>query len=172
VTIRVTATASGLITNTATASAIELDPVAANSSASATTRVGSLPELRLTKSHTGNFTAGANGTFTLSLTNQGTAANGFAGAPIQIASIANSRFGNDWTLDGLNMLKTRQKLLATSNFGVGGTVPRPVAISDVFAARARSPTALSGYDALFIGYFNDGSANTFTAAELLAMKSG
>ncbi|MBL8115796.1 MAG: DUF11 domain-containing protein [Acidobacteria bacterium] len=171
VTITVTATGSGTITNTASVTGAEPDPVPSNDTASATTRVGSLPELRLTKSHTGNFTAGANGTFTLTLANQGTAANGFAGAPIQIASIANSRFGNDWTLDGLNMLKTRQKLLATSNFGVGGTVPRPVAISDVFAAKGSiSKAALSGYDALFIGYFNDGSANTFTAAELLAMK--
>jgi uncharacterized repeat protein (TIGR01451 family) len=72
VTFTITGTATGLgaTTNTATVTAPAgvLDPVAGNNSSSASTTILA-PDLTLAKTHAGNFTVGANGTYTLTVTN-------------------------------------------------------------------------------------------------------
>lgn len=91
---------------------------------------------------------------------------------IRVGSIADSRFGTTWTLDGSSMTTTRAKLLATSNFGAGGTVTHPIQITDT-GATAGSVTAglLSGFDVFFVGWLDDANVNKFTAAEIAAFQS-
>ena len=72
VTFTITGTATGLgaITNTATATAPAgvFDPVAGNNSSSAGTTILA-PDITVTKSHAGNFTAGTNGVYTITVSN-------------------------------------------------------------------------------------------------------
>ena len=70
-----TVTATGSITNTATKTAEnETDPVAANNSASATI-TGQAPDLTIAKSHVGSFVRGSTGSYSLTVSNIGTAAS-------------------------------------------------------------------------------------------------
>lgn len=87
---------------------------------------------------------------------------------IEIGSIADTRFGTGWTLDGFYMETTRAKLLANSNFGPLGTVEEDVNITDL--AGPITLTALSTFDVFFIGYLDDDNSNAFTADELQAMQ--
>lgn len=87
---------------------------------------------------------------------------------IEVGSIADSRFGFGWTLDGEYMDRTRDKLLETANFGPGGTVPEAINITDV--AGTIDYTVLSQFDVFFIGYLWDDSGNAFTNAELVALQ--
>lgn len=91
---------------------------------------------------------------------------------IRVGSVADSRFGTSWTLDGVQMANTRAKLLNTANFGVGGTVAKSIAITDT-AATPGSVNAglLASFDVFFIGYLTDGGTNAFTAGELAAMQA-
>lgn len=91
---------------------------------------------------------------------------------LRVGSVANSRFGDDWTLDGDEMLNTRAKLLNAANFGPGGTVPKPITIIDTAATVGSVNAALlSGLDVFFIGYLDDANVNAFTPAELAAMQT-
>ena len=58
VTIAVTPTVVGTLSNTATVSGSEPDPNLSDNSATATTTVSAVADLTITKTHTGNFTAG------------------------------------------------------------------------------------------------------------------
>jgi hypothetical protein len=92
--------------------------------------------------------------------------------PIRIGSIADSRFGTGWTLDGSEMANTRAKLLNSSNFGASGTVPRSIVITDTGAAEGSVNAALlSTIDVFFIGYLNDSSINAFTPSEIAAFQA-
>jgi uncharacterized repeat protein (TIGR01451 family) len=73
-TITGTATGASAVTNTATiaAPAGVTDPTPANNTSSVTTTVLA-PDLTLAKTHAGNFTLGANGTYTITVSNGGTA---------------------------------------------------------------------------------------------------
>jgi len=94
------------------------------------------------------------------------------GQTIRIGSVAASRFPTNWTLDGTQMTNTRAKLLNLANFGPGGTVTRNVLITDTASTVGSVTTALlSGFDAFFIGYLPDASANAFTPAEISAMQA-
>jgi len=88
---------------------------------------------------------------------------------IEVGSIADSRFGGDgWTLDGDEMTETRAKLLASANFGPGGTVPEAINITDV--ADTITFAVLSEFDVFFIGYFYFDHENAFTVDELQAFQ--
>ena len=82
-----------------------------------------------------------------------------ARADIRVGSIADSRFGFGWTLDGSNMTVTRSKLLNTANFGAGGTIADPIVITDT--AATINASLLSTFDVFFIGYLQDSSATPF-----------
>ncbi len=62
---------SGSVTNSA-AVATAGDNNAANNSGSDTTSISTAPDLGITKTHTGNFSVGTNGVFTLTVSNAGT----------------------------------------------------------------------------------------------------
>ena len=90
-------------------------------------------------------------------------------AQIRVGSVVDSRGGSGWTLDGSNMTAARAKLLATANFGVSGTVNKPVVITDTAAGSGSINAALlANFDVFFIGYF---PTATFTAGELTALQT-
>lgn len=69
-TVNVLAAASPNVTNTATVNSPTFDTSTANNSSTVSTPVTIPPDLRITKTHTGNFTQGQNGaTYTLTVTN-------------------------------------------------------------------------------------------------------
>lgn len=127
-------------------------------------------DLALQKSHLGNFAVGGNGAFNLRVKNVGTVAT-VPPVPISIGSVANSRFGTDWTLDGPNMKRTADKLLNTANFGAGGIIPRSITIDNVAGVDSVTSARLANYDLFFVGYLFDSSLAAFTSNELDAMKS-
>jgi hypothetical protein len=87
---------------------------------------------------------------------------------IEVGSIADSRFGTGWTLDGSRMDVTRSKLLDPANFGAGGTVTEAINITDV--SGTIDLATLQAFDVFFIGFLDDADANAFTAAELQAFQ--
>lgn len=89
---------------------------------------------------------------------------------IRLGSITDTRFGTTWTLDGSQMTNTRAKLLNPANFGPAGTVTNSISITDTGGTVGSvTPALLANFDAFFIGYLTDSSANAFTAAELTAL---
>lgn len=98
---------------------------------------------------------------------------GAFGQTIRVGSIVDSRFNSGgWTLDGTHMAGARAKLLNTANFGAGGTVTRPVLITDTGGAVGSvTTTLLNSFDVFFIGYLDDANPNAFTPAEIAAMQS-
>jgi len=91
---------------------------------------------------------------------------------IEVGSIADARFNSGehgWTLDGFYMTATREKLLKSSNFGPGGTVPEKVNIIDI--AGTVDYTTLSQFDIFFIGYLYDSESDSFSASELQAFQN-
>ncbi len=69
-TVNVLAAAAPSVNNTATVDSPTFDPSTANNSSTISTAVTVPPDLRITKTHTGNFTQGqANATYTLTVTN-------------------------------------------------------------------------------------------------------
>jgi hypothetical protein len=95
-----------------------------------------------------------------------TALCGEAAAQIRVGSIADSRGGTTYTLDGSSMTSTRAKLLNPLNFGPTGVASPNIQIIDT--AATIDATVLSGFNVLFIGWIPTG---TFTAGELSAMQT-
>jgi hypothetical protein len=92
--------------------------------------------------------------------------------PIRVGSIADSRFGTSYTLDGSRMVATRSKLLNPANFGPGGVVPRLITIVDGAATVGSVNAAfLANFDVFFIGYLDNANPNAFTPAELSAFQT-
>lgn len=92
--------------------------------------------------------------------------------PVRVGSVAESRFGTGYTLDGSQLANTRAKLLNHANFGPGGTVLRPIQITDTGAsAGSITPALLANFDVFFIGYLDDANAKAFSAAELTALQN-
>jgi hypothetical protein len=88
---------------------------------------------------------------------------------VDLGSIAGSRFGTNFTLDGLAMDEVRSKLENPANFGLGGTVPHSINITDT--AATIDATLLAQLDAFFIGWLGDGHSNAFTPDELNAFST-
>jgi hypothetical protein len=87
-------------------------------------------------------------------------------ASLEVGSVASSRFGGGWTLDGAFMVRTRAKLLRPGNFSPAvGVVGTDIDITDV-AVPLSAPT-LAAFDVFFIGFINDG---TFSASELSSLR--
>jgi hypothetical protein len=86
-----------------------------------------------------------------------------------VGSVADSRFGDTWTLDGSQMPTTRAKLLETANFGPAGTIPEAISIIDV--AGEIDAAVLADIDVFFIGYLSDDNPNAFTADEISAFQT-
>src|SRR5205085_2401284 len=82
VTIVVIPTVTGTITNVASVYADEIDVTPANNTASAVSTVQAR-DLRISKFHTGSFVAGQQATYTITVTNTGTAAV----APVTVTDV-------------------------------------------------------------------------------------
>lgn len=92
--------------------------------------------------------------------------------PVRVGSVVDSRFGTGYTFDGSQLVNARAKLLNHANFGPGGTVLRPIQITDTAAAVGSiTPALLANFDVFFIGYLDDANGNAFTAAELTALQN-
>lgn len=103
---------------------------------------------------------------------QATAMAPAGGSSVAVGSVADSRFGTGYTLNGSALTDTRAKLLSLTNFGPGGTVPFALTISDTAATvNSINLTLLNNFDIFFIGFLGDSHPNAFTAAELAAMQS-
>lgn len=87
-------------------------------------------------------------------------------AALEVGSLASSRVGTAWTLDGANMEAARAKLENPSNFGLAGTVPEAIDVTDVAATLTAG--VLAPFDAFFIGYTADG---LLSAGELNALRN-
>jgi len=86
-------------------------------------------------------------------------------AALEVGSLAVSRVGA-WTLGGVEMESARAKLENPSNFGLGGTVPEAIDVTDV--AATLSAGVLAPFDTFFIGYTPDGE---LSFAELNALRN-
>lgn len=86
---------------------------------------------------------------------------------VEVGSVAKSRFDSDWTLNGVQMQDARSKLEASANFGGGGTVPVAINITDTPSVLTGS--LLESFDIFFVGFLEDGHANAFSNAELIAL---
>ena len=105
------------------------------------------------------------------LTTQAAEPNG-GGVVVSIGSVTETRFNEDWTLDGIEMTSTRAKLLSWNNFGPTGTVGFAFSISDTAETSGSIDLALlNNFDLFFIGWFDDGNVNAFTDTELIAMEN-
>ena len=83
--VAVSASASGNISNTATVATAGDNNAANNSSTNSSVTIA--PDLAITKTHTGNFTAGTNGTFNIAVSNVG---NGATTGAITVTDTLNS----------------------------------------------------------------------------------
>ena len=91
-------------------------------------------------------------------------------ATIRVGSIANTRVGTGYTLDGSQMVTVRSKLLNPANFGPSGTVKKTISITDTAATYDSITTSmLSSFDVFFIGWVPN--APGFSAGEITAMKN-
>jgi uncharacterized repeat protein (TIGR01451 family) len=70
-TVTLASNVSSSVTNTASVSSPAFDSNTSNDSSSATTTITFPPDLTISKSHTGNFTQGQSGSYTITVTNSG-----------------------------------------------------------------------------------------------------
>lgn len=73
-TVRIGTITATSITNTATVSSTTTDPNVANNTGTALTSIFGVPDLTISKTHTGTFVRGANGSYTIAVSNSGGAA--------------------------------------------------------------------------------------------------
>jgi uncharacterized repeat protein (TIGR01451 family) len=74
--VAIASDATGSVSNTATVASTTSDPVTANDSGSDTTSLALSSDLSITKTHTGDFTAGRDGTYTIGVHNVGPSDSG------------------------------------------------------------------------------------------------
>lgn len=86
---------------------------------------------------------------------------------VELGSVANSRFGTNYSLDGSQMDVTRAKLMHSGNFGPVGTFPLGFNITDT--AATLDAAELSNYDVFFIGWLDDADPSAFATSELNAL---
>jgi uncharacterized repeat protein (TIGR01451 family) len=128
-----------------------------NNGATDTADVDPSADLRLTKSHTGNFTHGQHGTYTLSVTNDGPAA---AVAPITVRDtlptgwgyIASGSGGNGWTCDTADVppMPNQPRIVTCIHAGdlaSGAQAPFPLVV-DVPNDLAAAGPAIASNDAV------------------------
>lgn len=141
--------ATGTLSNTATvitpASGVS-DPNdlartgAGNNSATDTTTINAVPDLRLAKSHSGNFTVGVNGTYTLTASNAGSA--GTSGtitvvdnlpAGLTIAAIPT---GTGWNCSSTVVGSSTATCTSVTVIAAGATSPNLITVTVVVAPAA------------------------------------
>ncbi|HEX8456487.1 MAG TPA: hypothetical protein VF656_04120 [Pyrinomonadaceae bacterium] len=148
------ATATGTLSNTAqvltpaTGVTDPNDPArtgANNNSATDTTTINLAPDLRITKTHTGNFTVGAGGTYTLTASNAGT---GASSGTITVTdtlptglTVASVPTGTGWNCSATVVGSSAATCTSTNVINAGVTSPNPITLTVAVApaALAASP---------------------------------
>jgi uncharacterized repeat protein (TIGR01451 family) len=142
-------TATGTLSNTATvvtpASGVTdpNDPArtgAANNSATDNTSINSVPDVRIAKSHSGNFTVGVNGTYTLTASNSGTLATSGTITVIDNLptglTVAAIPTGTGWNCSTTVVGSSTATCTSSTVIGAGATSPNPITVTVVVAAAA------------------------------------
>ena len=141
--------ATGTLSNTATvltpASGVS-DPTdlartgAGNNSATDTTIINAVPDLRIAKTHSGNFTVGVNGTYTLTASNAGSAATSGTitvvdnlPAGLTIAAIPT---GTGWNCSTTVVGSNTATCTSATVIAAGATSPNPITVTVVVAPAA------------------------------------
>jgi len=137
---------------------------------------GSAPSSTIGTPYTGPVSVGVSQTINAIAYRSGwsdstVAVAGFANpaATIRVGSIAASRAGTTWTLDGASMADTRAKLLNTANFGPTGTVTKQILITDT--AATIDANMLANFDTVFISDLPNGTLTTAERAALSAWEN-
>lgn len=141
--------ATGTLSNTATvitpASGVS-DPTdlartgAGNNSATDSTPINAVPDLRLAKTHGGNFTVGVNGTYTLTASNAGSASTSGTitvvdnlPAGLTIAAIPT---GTGWNCSTTVVGSSTATCTSATVIAAGATSPNPITVTVVVAPAA------------------------------------
>ena len=131
-TVAVNAAATGSIPNTATVQTTDDNNAANNSSTATVTVTATAPDLSITKTTSGAFVAGSNGTFQIAVSNIGTAAT--AGT-ITVTDTLNAAFtfvsgtGTNWTCAAVLQLVTCTNPGPIANGAAAGNITLTVGIS-------------------------------------------
>ncbi|MDH5264239.1 MAG: hypothetical protein OEX21_05755, partial [Betaproteobacteria bacterium] len=142
-TINGTATGLGSVTNTATATAPAgvLDPVAGNNSSSATTTILA-PDITVAKSHAGNFTAGANGTYTITVSN-GTGSLPTAGVVTVVDTLPSGLTYVSGTGAGWSCAAAGQVVTCTTSNAIAAGTSAPAITLTVAVSSTAIPSVLN-----------------------------
>ena len=141
--------ATGTLSNTATvitpASGVS-DPTdlgrtgAGNNSATDTTTINAVPDLQIAKTHSGNFTVGVNGTYTLTASNAGSANTS---GTITITdnlptglTVAAIPTGTGWNCSTTVVGSSTATCTSSTVINAGTTSPNPITVNVVVAAAA------------------------------------
>ncbi|HEV2799849.1 MAG TPA: hypothetical protein VGW12_05095 [Pyrinomonadaceae bacterium] len=116
-----------------------------NNTATDTTTINLAPDLRISKTHTGNFTVGVNGTYTLTASNAGT---GATSGTITVTdtlptglTVASVPTGTGWDCSATVVGSSTATCTSTTFINAGATSPNPITLSVAVApaALAASP---------------------------------
>jgi uncharacterized repeat protein (TIGR01451 family) len=116
-----------------------------NNSASDPTTINGVSDVRITKSHSGNFTVGVNGTYTLTASNAGTlATSGTITVTDNLPTgltIAATPTGTGWNCSTTVIGSSTATCTSSTVIGAGATSPNPITLTVVVspAAFAASP---------------------------------
>jgi uncharacterized repeat protein (TIGR01451 family) len=139
VVVNVSATAPASLTNTATVSGGGQTNTA-NDSASDPTTINGVADLRIAKTHTGNFTVGVNGTYTLTASNAGSAATS---GTITVTdtlptglTVASLPTGTGWDCSTTVIGSSAATCTSTTAIAAGATSPNPITLTVVVAPAA------------------------------------
>ncbi|HUQ34396.1 MAG TPA: hypothetical protein VM095_19905 [Pyrinomonadaceae bacterium] len=146
-TVNVSATAPASVTNTASVTGGG-ETNTGNNSASDATTINQLPDLTIVKTHTGNFTRGSNGSYTITVTNAGaTATNGTTvtvSDTLPAGLTPGTATGTGWTCNtvGQTVTCTRTTVL---NAGLSyAAINVPVTVTQSAAASLTNTASASG----------------------------
>jgi uncharacterized repeat protein (TIGR01451 family) len=141
VTVVVAAAAVPSVTNAATISGGgEPATMNGNNSASDPTTINGVADLRIAKSHSGNFTVGVNGTYTLTASNSGTlATSGTITVTDNLPAgltVAATPTGTGWNCSTTVVGSSTATCTSSTVIAAGATSPNPITVTVVVAAAA------------------------------------
>ena len=142
-------TATGTLSNTArviTPASGVSDPTdlartgAGNNSATDTTTINAVPDLQIAKAHSGNFTVGVNGAYTLTASNAGSAnTSGTITVTDNLPAgltIAATPTGTGWNCSATVIGSSLATCTSTTVIAAGATSPNPITVTVVVAPAA------------------------------------
>jgi uncharacterized repeat protein (TIGR01451 family) len=139
----VSANASGSISNTASATTSTADPFSSNNSSTATGTVGVSTDLAITKTLSGTLNAGQNGTYTITVTNNGPSTATSVGVadvtPAGLTFVSNSGACTSAYPCAIGTLNTGQSASITSTYAVAPSASGSIANTATVSAGTPDP---------------------------------